>query len=276
MKTQINQKRTTYLFVIVVIFSAVSSIFAQNPATKRLYLAVNGYELNEAAAKDALEAGADINWHNDAMGGETMLIMAIKGFKDAKTVKFLLDNGADASLKDDSGKTALEWARQYNFGRNRNGKEVLAMLEAATGQMQTVNTENNVADTKPTVTTKTTKSLPTKTAMRQADGKPAADEIRAMLEEKFTSIYEDHYCCKEKNKVEFEWLAPIQIGGQEMRGRIPVSCWAAKIDVKVTFTKQSSGETGAVRRGINGNPVKEGFCIYRDAYDQWDYLTYAP
>lgn len=109
----------------------------------------------------------------------------------------------------------------------------------------------------------------------RADDKPSADEVKTMLEEKFTSIYEDHFF-GEKNKVEFEWLAPVQLGGQETKGRIPVKCWAAKIDVRVTFTKKSSGETGSVRRGINGNPVKEGFCIYKDAYDDWTYLTYAP
>lgn len=105
--------------------------------------------------------------------------------------------------------------------------------------------------------------------------KPSSEEIKSMLEQKFTSSYEDYYW-GEKNKVEFEWLAPIQIGGQTTKGSIPGSCWETRIDVKVTFTKQSSGETGSVRRGINGNPVKEGFCIWRNAYDEWDYLTYAP
>ena len=115
-----------------------------------------------------------------------------------------------------------------------------------------------------------------KVSTQRKGDKPTAEEIKTMLEAKFTSIYEDHYCCKEKNKVEFEWLAPIQIGGQTTQGRIPVSCWATKIDVKVTFTKRSSGETGSVRRGFNGNPIKEVFCIHRDAFDEWDYLTYEP
>ena len=119
-------------------------------------------------------------------------------------------------------------------------------------------------------------SVPTKSELLRTDGKPTAHEIKVMLEEKFTSIYEDHYCCKEKNKVEFEWLAPVELGGQQSFGSIPVPCWAARIDVKVTYTKVSSGETGHVRRGINGNPVKEGFCIYKDAYDKWTYMTYAP
>ena len=120
------------------------------------------------------------------------------------------------------------------------------------------------------------RSVEDRNVERQDDPeKPSSEEIKTMLEQKFTSIYEDHFF-GEKNKVEFEWLAPIQIGGQITRGSIPGSCWEARIDVKVTFTKQSSGETGSVRRGINGNPVKEGFCIWTNAYDQWDYLTYAP
>jgi hypothetical protein len=261
------------------------SAFAQSAATRRLYVATSGgFELNEAAAKDALKAGADINWQNDAMGGETMLITALKGQKDAQTIKFLLDNGADANIKDDSGKTVLEWAHQYNIGRNRNGREILAMLEAAAGQSKNTSpektnnpqpeTRNSVDDDKTASTTKQTAAKTT--SPKRRDGSPSADEVKTMIEKKMTSIYEDHFCCKEKNKVEFEWLAPIQIGGQETRGRIPVQCWAAKIDLKVTFTKQSSGETGRVRRGINGDPVKEGFCIFKDAFDEWDYLTYAP
>ncbi|HVE56481.1 MAG TPA: hypothetical protein VNB22_06600, partial [Pyrinomonadaceae bacterium] len=128
-------------------------------------------------------------------------------------------------------------------------------------------------ETKTTTTKTTTKTTPT---TKRIGGKPSADEIKAMLEEKFTSIYEDHFGGTEKSTVEFEWLAPIVIGAQEVRGRVPVKCWAVKIDVKATFTKPSSGETSWARRGINGDPVKEGFCVYRDAYDQWTYLTYAP
>jgi TonB family protein len=119
------------------------------------------------------------------------------------------------------------------------------------------------------------KTISARTEARNSNGNPTAAEVKAMLEEKFTSIYEDHYW-GEKNVVEFEWLAPVQMGGQTRFNSIPVACWAATVDVKVTFTKRSSGETGSVRRGINGHPVKEGFCIYRDAYDKWTYMTYAP
>jgi hypothetical protein len=107
-------------------------------------------------------------------------------------------------------------------------------------------------------------------------GAPTTAEVKEMIERKMTEKYETFYCCNEKNKVEFDWAAPIQLGGQETRGRIPVSCRAARIDVKITFTKLSTGETRSVRRGINGDPVKEEFCVYKDAYDEWTYLTYAP
>src|SRR4051812_18116524 len=106
--------------MVMLLFSlALMAAMAQgqdNPATRRLYVATaGGFDLDEAAAKVALEAGADINWKNDAMGGETMLITAIKGFKEPKVIKFLLAHGADAKLKDDSGKTALVWAIQYGI-----------------------------------------------------------------------------------------------------------------------------------------------------------------
>jgi hypothetical protein len=273
--------------LIVALLGGAISIFAQSAATKRLDVAVNGFELNEAAAQDALEAGADINWQNDAMSGETMLITAIKGFKEPKVVKFLLENGADPNIKDDTGKTALQWARQYNIGRDRNGREILKMLEDAVNKKTDATDKNVEPEEKPTTQNKTAKTTERKTAAtktapnrtpttRRSGNAPTADEIKAMLEEKFTSIYEDHFGGTEKAAVEFEWLAPVTLGAQIVKGEVPVKCWAAKIDVKVTFTKPSSGETSWARRGVNGDPVKEGFCIYRDAFDQWTYLTYAP
>lgn len=272
------KQRMIFLFTILIITVVTVSVFAQDAATKRLDVAVNGFELNEAAAKDALEAGADINWQNPAMNGETMLIMAIKGFKEPKVVKFLLENGADPNIKDDSGKTALQWARQYGIGRDRNGREILKMLEDAVNKKTDQNTDVEKTPTTKTPTKTNTKTTPTKTAptTKRTGGAPTADEIKAMLEEKFTSIYEDHFGGTEKSTVEFEWLAPIVFGAQIVKGEVPVKCWAAKIDVKVTFTKPSTGETSWARRGINGNPIKEGFCIYRDAFDEWTYLTYAP
>lgn len=283
MKTEILDQGRKSTFILITLFALFfvfqNQVFSQTDATRRLSVAVVGFELNEAAAKDALEAGADINWKNDAMGGETMLITAIKGFKEPKVIKFLLDNGADAGIKDDSGKTALEWARQYNIGRDRNGREILAMLEAAGGKTKAANPNKEEADTangKRDGGDKNAKSTGIKFSnAKRKDGGPSETDIKQMIEKKMTANYETHFW-GEKNKVEFEWLAPIQIGGQEIKGRIPVKCWVVKLDVKITFTKPSSGETSWARRGINGDPVKEGFCVSKDVFGDWDFLTYAP
>lgn len=275
MQKQTFHQRINFLLSLIFILCASLSVFAQSDANRRLYVAVVGYEVNEAAAKDALKAGADINWQNDQMGGETMLIMEVKGFKDPKAVKFLLDNGADPNIKDDSGKTALEWAHQYNIGRDRSGKEILAMLEAATRQTKPANPNKGDAGTATADTNAKSTNIKFSAAKRK-DGGPSEEDVKEMIERKMTDTYESHFCCNEKNKVEFEWLAPIQIGGQETRGRIPVKCWAVKLDVKITFTKPSSGETSWARRGINGDPVKEGFCVFKDGFGEWDFLTYAP
>lgn len=285
MTNQTSRKQIIFWMTAFIILCATATVFAQkSDATRRLYVATTGFELNEAAAKDALASGADINWQNDAMSGETMLITAIKGFKEAKVIKFLLDNGADAGLKDDSGKTALNWARQYNIGRDRNGREILAMLEAAARQETTktdkTNNTEEAPEKKPNNTDKTpikttNKTAPTEKQTRRG-GAPTADEIKAMIERKMTTNYEDHFCCNEKNKVEFEWFAPVQIGAQETRGRIPTKCWAVKLDVKVKFTKPSSGEQSWAQRGVNGNPLKEMFCVFKDGFGEWDFLTYQP
>jgi ankyrin repeat protein len=117
MRQPANLRQMTLRVLTVIVASALllcagSQAFAQNDdANRRLTVAVVGFELNEAAAKDALAAGADINWKNDAMNGETLLIQAIKSFKDAEVVRFLLNNGANPNLTDDSGRTALSWAR---------------------------------------------------------------------------------------------------------------------------------------------------------------------
>ena len=74
---------------------------------RRVHFTVLGFEFDEAAAKDALSDGADVNAVNGAMGGETMLISAIKSFKEPKVIKFLLASGADPNVKDEEGRTAL-------------------------------------------------------------------------------------------------------------------------------------------------------------------------
>ncbi len=93
---------------------------------RRLNVAVLGFSFDEAAAKAALAAGASINHRNN---GENMLIGAIKGFKEPAVFKFLIANGCDPAAKDSSGKSALDYARQYNLVRTTEGRAVMAMLD---------------------------------------------------------------------------------------------------------------------------------------------------
>ncbi len=245
---------------------------------RRLTVAVLGFEFNEAAAKDALADGANINAKNGALGGETVLITAIKGFKDPQVVRFLLDNGADANLKDDSGQTALSLARKYNIGRKQNGRDILKMLEDATGQAAT-NTdkpaENTTSLKTTTVKTTTTDSKPA----RRVGGAPTAEEIKETLEKSFTKDYQNHFFGV-RNKVTFEWIGSITVGAPETRGRIPTRCYPAKLNVKVTAEDPRDGNRSSVTRGteamIGGYSKTEIFCFSRNGFGEWGYVTYEP
>jgi hypothetical protein len=94
-------------------------------------VALSNYFFEPGPAEAALAAGANINARNEAMNDETLLIMAIKSMAAPEVVKFLLDRGADPSLRDGSGKTALDWAIQYGIGNQPPGRQVLAMLKGA-------------------------------------------------------------------------------------------------------------------------------------------------
>lgn len=269
--------------VVVAALLIASATAAQKAdANRRLSVAVIGYELNEAAAKDALKAGADINWQNDAMGGETLLITAIKGFMDVKVIQFLLDNDADPEVKDDSGKTALDWARQYNIGRNRNGREILKLLEGDARQSAAptvANADKPVAAPKTGATTKPappTTTAPTNKARRSV-GPPTAAEVRATMEKSFTGIYESHFYGV-KNKVTFEWVGAITVGGQQAVRAAPQPCYPVKLKVIVTAEDPRDGNTSVVTRGLDstaGNYKEEIFCFYRDGFGEWAYGTYG-
>lgn len=279
-----NLSVSNSLFIIfaaaLLLFCGNVSTFAQSDSTRRLLVAVVGYEVNEAAAKDALKAGADINWQNDAMGGETMLITEIKGFKDPKAVKFLLDNGADPNIKDDSGKTALEWARQYNIGRDRAGREIIAMLEAASGQKTNpAKTENTTADNKTKTTNKPDPNKPTNTVAnkKRTGGAPSDEEIKATMEKSFGNRYESWFYGV-KNKVSFEWVGGVRVGTIQTIKAAPKPCYPVELQVSVTAEDPRDGNRMTVVRGTNsttGSYKEEIFCFYKDGFGEWDYGTYG-
>jgi ankyrin repeat protein len=64
------------------------------------------------SAEALLKAGAYINARDRA--GRTPLMYAVR-HKQRATVNFLLQHGADASLKDNNGATALDLATQLGF-----------------------------------------------------------------------------------------------------------------------------------------------------------------
>jgi hypothetical protein len=240
--------------------------FAQANVNKQLDLAVNGFDFNEAAAKKAIANGADINQKNEAMGGETLLITAIKGFKESKVIKFLVENGADRSIKDNSGKTALDWAEQYKIGKNNNGREILKLLGATT-------TQNNAGDPAP----KQNKTATTTTQNKTTTGGPSVNEIKQVVEKNFTKAHEDHFYGI-KNKVTFEWTGGIIVGQPENRLRPVRRCYPVKLNVKVTITDPRDGNTSTLTRGIEasigGYHKTEIFCFFKDGFGEWDFGTY--
>jgi TonB family protein len=65
--------------------------------------------------EDLQRAGADINMR-DSAGTTTLMILAAKG--EADEVKSALDAGADATIKDDKGRTALDYLHLANCGKS--------------------------------------------------------------------------------------------------------------------------------------------------------------
>ncbi len=83
-----------------------------------------GMEGQVAAMRFLLEQRADIDYQHGGLQSTALMSAAALGHGDA--VRFLLDKGADASLKDSRGHTALDKAKQ--FGR----EEMAALLKAQT------------------------------------------------------------------------------------------------------------------------------------------------
>jgi hypothetical protein len=282
-------KLPAIITIAFLVCTSSTKVAAQEDWNRRLDVAVNGFEMNQAAAKLALSKGADINYKNEAMGGETMLISAIKGFKEPKVIKFLIDNGASPSIKDNSGKTALEWAHQYNIGRDNNGRQILSYLTGNTkdaswgatrppAQQQTIATRQPAAQQRPVAPPPPTKQATTSTGRsKTAAGGPSINEIKQVVEKTLTKDY-DHHFFGVTNKVNFEWLGGITVGQQERRLRLAVLCYPVKLNVKVTATDPRDGNKSTVARGteadIAGYHKTEIFCFYKNGFGQWEYGTY--
>lgn len=276
MKTKHLFPPPVMLLLIILLFVPHAKVWAQEDLNRRLNVAVNGFELDEAAAKKALANGADINQKNEAMGDETLLITAIKGFKEAKVIKFLLDNGANPNIRDHSGKTALDWAEQYRIGKDNNGREILKLLGSRSDKTATAQN----GSTKPLPKqTGTPANRPTTVAVQNktVTGGPSINQIRQTLEKNLTTAYENHFYGV-KNRVTFEWIGGIMVGQPERRLRLAQLCYPVKLNVKVTATDPRDGNTSTVFRGteaeIAGYRKTEIFCFFKNGFGEWEYGTY--
>lgn len=263
----------TFLLIALLILPH-TKLSAQSAVDRRLNNAINGFDLDEAGAKLALANGGNINWQNDAMGGETPLILAIKGFKDAKVVKFLVDNGADLNVKDYSGKTALDWAVQYRIGKNNNGREILKLLGSRPAN--TATTQNNPV----TPTTRPANGGGNGAATdKTTAGGPSVNQVRQVVEKTLTSAYQNHFYGV-KNQVSFEWSGGIIVGQSQNRAGIAERCYPVKLQVKITITDPRDGNTSTLARGtdavIGGFHKTEIFCFYKNGFGEWEYTPYEP
>jgi len=263
---------------IILSILPVTGLKAQTKTDRELNVAVNGFSLNEPAAKNALARGGDINQVDDAMGGETMLITAVKGFKDPNVFRFLIENGADTKIKDRTGKTALDWALQYNYGRNNNGREILKLLGNAPAPGNTNNNNNNHNNT---ANQNTTNNATANNAgpNRTTRGGPSIADIKRAVEKHLTSSYENHFYGV-KNEVSFEWSGGIIVGQPENRLYPTRSCYPVKLNVKATIVDPRDGNTTTISRGTNaligGFRRSEIFCFFKNGFGDWDLGTYEP
>jgi hypothetical protein len=270
---KVSLKTITLLLAVMFLNS---NVFSQELSglDRKLFVAVSSYDLNETYAKSLIDQGANINAVNGSLGGETFLIYDIKGYKEPKFIKFLLDNGADPNIKDESGKTALQWAQQYNIGRKKDGRDILEMLMKAMNMTTTTPKNNNQGTTAAKNQQQQTTVIP---KAKSKVGPPSAAEIKQTLERSFTSAYENHFFGV-KNTVSFEWTGGITIGKMQTIASAPSSCYPAKLKVKVTITDPRDGNTSVSDRGqnarIGGFSKNEIFCFYRNGFGEWEYGTY--
>lgn len=139
------------------------------PIDRQLFNVTSGYDFDAEKANHYLSAGADINARNEQLDDQTMLILAIKSFAKPEVVQWLLAHGADPSIRDAKGKTALDWATQYGIDRHPEGHRVVAALRGAMGQ---------AADAAPAAAPPAI-AAPARTADVPARQVPSANAIRA-------------------------------------------------------------------------------------------------
>lgn len=279
---------------------------AENAATRQLLTATCSYDLNEPSALQSLGNGADINWQNPAMSEETMLITAIKGLVDAKNLEFLLKHGANPNLKDSNGKSALDYAIQYNIGKSAEGRRVLALLQnkalasgshhisatssfSSTVGSSTMHSEAavkapTIANSLSPVTRNTPGGKQAKEPVRGVDplsgatatgGGPTPAEVKKTMEDSFRSTYGNHFVGVQ-SKVAIEWLAPIQVGSKQER--LGQSFYPVKVQVRVTAEDPRDGNRSTVTRGINADygymKKREMFRFFKNGFGEWEFAMY--
>jgi hypothetical protein len=79
-------------------------------ADKQLREAMSGYFIDEAKARQALAAGANVNHRDTKMNNQTLLIDRVRQGADVSVIRWLLQNGADPTLTDSNGRNAAYYA----------------------------------------------------------------------------------------------------------------------------------------------------------------------
>lgn len=77
-----------------------------------LHMSINDFKRPMEVTQTLLESGLDIN-ALDKEGRTPLHVITYSLVSRVTTAKFLLENGADATLKDDNGMTALDYAKKY-------------------------------------------------------------------------------------------------------------------------------------------------------------------
>lgn len=122
------RNRLSGSLVVILVLMMAAPAAAMRDVDRRLFIALTDYFWKPGPSDAALAAGADVNARNEAMNDETLLILAIKGMVAPEVIQWMVEHGANPSLRDRSGKSALDWAHQYHLDRRPDGARILALL----------------------------------------------------------------------------------------------------------------------------------------------------